>query len=394
MIEQISVTNLCIERKTALSELNKHQSVGTLSRLEKFGKHKKKIVNPFWRRLRWSTLVAVLGWFTWFYFTDTGSQVRLVIADSVIITQHREWAKYLIGTEALANRVKFWVDRADEYAVIPDLHHVHIVEEQKPSVTYEVISGSGWSGYLLTISDPKKIRVIVTSTDGTGEQVSHMVSRTGAIAGVNAGGFVDTNWRGNGFKPIGLVMSGGRLYYNSTSRTVPQHIVGIDRDGKMVAGKYTANELDQLGVQEAVTFAPRFIVNGVGQIPDAASGWGIAPRTAMAQREDGSILFAIIDGRQQRSIGATLYDVQELFLKHGAVIAANLDGGASTVLVYKNQIINNPCSKYGERYVPTAFLVYDNPAKVLNPNIWEGKNPKSINAVSKKNRKNYNLTNQ
>ena len=45
----------------------------------------------------------------------------------------------------------------------------------------------------------------------------------------------------------------------------------------MIAGKYKVSELLEMGVQEAVSFSPRFIVNGVGQIKSQADGWGIAP---------------------------------------------------------------------------------------------------------------------
>src|SRR6185437_12636762 len=109
--------------------------------------------------------------------------------------------------------------------------------------------------------------------------------------------------------------------------------MGIDKDGQMIAGRYSPTELLKMNVMEAVSFAPRFIVNGVGQIKDEADGWGIAPRTVMAQKADGSIMFLIIDGRQPTySIGGTLYDAQQILLENGAIIAANLDGGASTVL--------------------------------------------------------------
>src|SRR6185437_390974 len=118
--------------------------------------------------------------------------------------------------------------------------------------------------------------------------------------------------------------------------------MGIDKDGQMIAGRYSPTELLKMNVMEAVSFSPRFIVNGVGQVKSQADGWGIAPRKCMAQTKDGSILFAIIDGRQTHSIGATLFDVQEIFLAHGAITAANLDGGASTVLVHNNAIINKP----------------------------------------------------
>lgn len=152
----------------------------------------------------------------------------------------------------------------------------------------------------------------------------------------------------------------------------------------MIAGNYSLKELDRMGVQEAVTFQPRIIVNGKGLIKNAAEGWGIAPRTAMGQREDGAILFVVIDGRQPTySVGANLYDVQQIMLKHGAVIAANLDGGSSTVLVKDNEIVNKPSSEYGERYLPTAFLVFEHPEQADIPNIWAGLNPRDIDPSKK-----------
>ncbi|SPF56168.1 hypothetical protein SBF1_8830002 [Candidatus Desulfosporosinus infrequens] len=56
-------------------------------------------------------------------------------------------------------------------------------------------------------------------------------------------------------------------------------------------------------------------------------------------------------------MGATLKDVQDIMLKHGAYNVANLDGGASTVLYYQSQIVNHPSSPYGERHAPSFFIV-------------------------------------
>jgi exopolysaccharide biosynthesis protein len=253
-------------------------------------------------------------------------------------------------------------------------------------VKVDEVSGKGYHGYVLTVSDPTKIRLGVPGKRGKGEKVSIMVSRLGAVAGVNGGGFDDPNWRGNGFKPIGLVISQGKMYYNGMGSKKSAQIVGLDKQGKMIAGRYSISELSKLGVQEAVTFQPRIIVNGKGQIKNQKEGWGIAPRTAMGQKADGSILFVIIDGRQPGySIGASLYDVQEVMLEHGAVIAANLDGGSSTVLVGKGgEIMNKPSSEYGERYLPTAFLVFEHPEQVDIPNIWSGLRPQDIDAGKKR----------
>jgi exopolysaccharide biosynthesis protein len=252
--------------------------------------------------------------------------------------------------------------------------------EPVPLTQIEPVDGDGFHGYLLTVSDPKKIRLGVTSTKGKGEKVTSMVKRTGAIAGINAGGFADPNWKGNGFQPIGLVISGGKVFYRDIGMDQNTQIVGIDKDGKMIAGRYTINELLNLGISEAVSFAPRIIVNGKGQIKNHKDGWGIAPRTVMGQKEDGSILFLVIDGRQiGYSVGADLYDAQQIMLEHGAVIAANLDGGSSTVLVTEGgEIVNKPSSAHGERYLPTAWLVFEDPSTVTVNNIWSGLTSKDI----------------
>ncbi|TXK86099.1 phosphodiester glycosidase family protein [Paenibacillus sp. N3.4] len=324
-------------------------------------------------------VVLFMGVMGWFFLTLSGSNVRYMMADTLITTQHRDWAKYLIGSTELQTRVEAYWKKFDEMGDEKDKGIVEIehntktpVIEKKELVTIEPISGTNFKGQLVTISDPKKLRIAVPEKAGKGEKVSSMVKRTGAVLGVNGGGFIDPNWEGNGFQPEGIVISGGKIFYNDKGMNGTVQVVGIDKEGRMIAGKYKVSELIDMGVQEAVSFSPRFIVNGVGQIKSQADGWGIAPRTSMAQTKDGSILFAIIDGRQKNSIGATLYDIQEIFLEHGAVTAANLDGGASTVLVHNNVIVNKPSSEYGERYLPTAWLLFDHPETAVIKNVWEG----------------------
>ncbi|MDD9265765.1 phosphodiester glycosidase family protein [Paenibacillus sp. MAHUQ-63] len=326
------------------------------------------------------TILSLLS-LCWFFLTASGTSVRLMMADTLITTQHRDWAKYLIGSEELQKRVEAYWKKFDEMGDEKDQGIVQlepvsstapVAPVKKELVKIEPISGSNYKGYLVTISDPKKLRIAVPEKVGKGEKVSSMVKRTGALLGVNGGGFIDPNWEGNGFQPEGIVMSGGKIFYNDKGMNGTVQVVGIDKEGRMIAGKYKVSELVEMGVQEAVSFSPRFIVNGVGQIKSQADGWGIAPRTCMAQTKDGSILFAVIDGRQKHSIGATLYDIQEIFLQHGAITAANLDGGASSVLVHNNAIVNKPSSEYGERYLPTAWLIFEHPETAPIKNVWEG----------------------
>lgn len=354
-------------------------------------KQTKKRKGRFFRLFMYIMTFAVLLGVTaigWLFLTPSGNNFRYLMADTLITTQHRQWAKYIIGQEALDSRVKEYQDHFNAMGDERDTHTIQRlglgsnVESEKDLVQIEPISGTGYSGYVMTVKDPTKIRLGVPSKPGRGERVSSMVKRTGAIAGVNGGGFSDPNWQGNGFQPIGIVMSQGKIYYDDLGKKKSTQIVGLDKEGKMIAGRYSLNEIQDMGVQEAVTFQPRLIVNGKGLIKNAADGWGIAPRTAMGQRADGAILFVVIDGRQPgHSIGANLYDVQQIMLDHGAVIAANLDGGSSTVLVKDGAVLNKPSTKSPEgRYLPTAFLVFEHPELVDMPNVWKGLRPQDIDA--------------
>jgi exopolysaccharide biosynthesis protein len=330
-------------------------------------------------------MISVIASGLLFLYAPFTEKWRYLAADTLITTQHRHWAKYIIGSDGLAKRLAQYqaqfkaMDEVKDNRVFgPQLDTTTSISKKR-EVVLETIETAKFSGYLLYVSDPKQVKLVVPSKVGRGEQVSAMVKRTGAIAGVNAGGFVAPNMRGNGFVPIGLVMSGGKIFFNNGNTKTPQSIVGIDKYGKMVAGKYTIDELSKMEVQDAVTFSPRFIVNGKGLIKNQSEGYGLAPRTAMAQLADGTIVFIIVDGRKASSIGASLYDVQEILLEKGAVIAANLDGGASSIIVHNNEILNTP-SGDKERYIPTAFLVYENPEEIIISNIWEGLDIENIDA--------------
>ncbi len=328
-----------------------------------------------------AALVAV-----WLWCAPSGTRLRYLAADTLITTQHRHWAKYVIGEAALRERLAEYERRFEAMAreplrpVVPKPAAASLGAEEaaaKPLYRVEDISGEGWAGKLLVVPDPRSIRIGVPGAVGRGEKVSRMMQRLGAVAGVNGGGFSDPNWSGNGFKPTGLVMSGGQVLYNDVPPEEKIDVVGFTDQGALIVGQYTLAELQRLGLQEAVSFRPRLIVNGKGLVDSDEDGWGLAPRTAVAQLDDGTVLFAVIDGRQTHSVGATLYDVQQLFLDRGAVVAANLDGGASTVLVTRDaeagyEIRNQPATTAGERYLPTAFLVFPQPQLVRVSNVWEG----------------------
>ena len=84
---------------------------------------------------------------------------------------------------------------------------------------------------------------------------------------------------------------------------------------------------------------------------------GRAPRTGVAILPNGHMLLAVVDGRQQSSIGCTLNEFAQLLVEFGAKEAINFDGGGSSEMVVGGEILNSP-SDGDERKVGSALAVF------------------------------------
>ncbi|AVF27617.1 exopolysaccharide biosynthesis protein [Paenibacillus larvae subsp. larvae] len=321
-----------------------------------------------------TTFIAFLT-STFLYMTPPGQSIMKFLAKTVITTQHREWAWIFVGREKRDRMVQDIHDMNDRNAKEKqDLNAVSFNKNKSIDQLVKVvdISGDYWVGKMMYVFDPRSIRVVVPGKKGEGERITSMVERTGAVAGVNGGGFIDPDGLGNGFAPIGAILSGGKVLYNDQKEDIPQHIVGFTDKGTLVIGKYSIDQLRAMKVSEAVSFYPRVIANGKPLITKGDGGWGRAPRTALGQRADGTVIFVVIDGRQAHSVGATLREVQDLLLEQGCINAGFLDGGASSEMVKDRKLLTQPSSRYGERRLPSGFLVFNRPKDVEVHNIWEG----------------------
>lgn len=82
-----------------------------------------------------------------------------------------------------------------------------------------------------------------------------------------------------------------------------------------------------------------------------------APRTALGVTQDRKLLLVTVNGRKPGiSVGVTLKELAELMIELGAVDAMNLDGGGSTTMVIRNQVLNLP-SDGVERPVSNALVI-------------------------------------
>ncbi|AWB10156.1 Exopolysaccharide biosynthesis protein [Thermodesulfobium acidiphilum] len=234
-------------------------------------------------------------------------------------------------------------------------HHDNTIELFEVKSKYFV-------GKVMLIKDPTRVKVGISRLlPNEGQTVSQIAQENNAVAAINAGGFLgleNGSWSATGGVPEGIIIHDGKIYYSDfVNDKIKRDIVGFDAEGRLIVGKFNLKEIKAMDIREAVSFGPPLIVNGQPMIKSGDGGWGIAPRTAIGQKPDGTVIFLTIDGRALESVGATLRDVQDIMLKYGAYNAANLDGGSSTTMYYKGRVINNPSNPLGERTVPTVFMV-------------------------------------
>lgn len=226
-------------------------------------------------------------------------------------------------------------------------------DEDGDGIIFEEISGSGYTGYLITVLDPKRIILGAPDNYGsTGLTLEEMVNKYDALGGINAGGFQDDNGSGLGGVPEGLTLVDGVSVGKSNNVSV---FVGFDDDGLMYVGYFDDWSAEQNGIKNGVSFGPILILNGEPVDPDTLPS-GVNPRTSIGQRADGAVMLLVIDGRQVHSMGATYADCQSIMLNHGAVNAINMDGGSSTSMYYNGEYVNRNSSKYGARPLPSAWL--------------------------------------
>ena len=92
--------------------------------------------------------------------------------------------------------------------------------------------------------------------------------------------------------------------------------------------------------------------------PNDAFVFNRHPRTAVGINQDTTKLFLItVDGRQTSSLGMNLYELADFLVQFGVYQGINLDGGGSTTMVIRNEVVNSPSDGSGERPVANALLV-------------------------------------
>ena len=192
---------------------------------------------------------------------------------------------------------------------------------------------------------------LASDTYGSGfrDSIEKMALLNDALLAVNGDYYGNTN--------EGVVIRNGVIYRaNPTNCDVC--VLYYDGSMKVMPGSsFSVEEAVVDGAWQAWTFGPA-LLDSSGETISAFSSTNriisANPRTAIGYYEPGHYCLVVVDGRGESS-GITLPGLSQLFHDLGCTAAYNLDGGNSSVMVWGNEVINNPSG--GGRESSDALLV-------------------------------------
>lgn len=286
-------------------------------------------------------------------------QAKKTYVGSAMATMSNQWlATTFLSDEKIAEIIGTSSPTVD--VETQDSSLLEIPKAKDENIENFNLENSKFTGHVLVIYDPTRVKVGVTSKLGKeGETVTAIAERYDAVAAINGGYFTDNpgaqEWTQNGGTPTGYLMSEGVEKHNEVGNDSTL-IVAITEDGTMLVGERTVAELKKDKVTEAMTYTTTLVKNGkpVSDLPNE----GTSPRTMIGQRSNGAIVFVVLDSKLPGGrIAATLEEAQQVMINLDCLTAVNLDGGKSTTMYLNGDVINSPSNALGERTIASGFIV-------------------------------------
>ena len=253
---------------------------------------------------------------------------------------------------------------SDEWANYPD------------GIRFERYSGDTYNAHIMIVRDPSTVYMGTStesySTSIPGKRITEMMAANpDAVAAVNAGAFFDDGTSGPavGSYPLGLVMADGKCVWSSGKQPGLEGFAGFNEDDILVVSKknLSKKEAEELNIRDGCCFGPVLIMDGEVNMEAYNNNSGYNPRTAIGQRADGAVIFVCIDGRQASSLGGEYSDIIDIMVEFGAVNACNMDGGSSSVMMYRDE--RGLFGTAGEvTMINNYSLLQSEPRKM--PNFW------------------------
>lgn len=192
----------------------------------------------------------------------------------------------------------------------------------------------------ITVSDASVLKTaLANNTYGRNitDTTSDIADENNAVLAINGDYY--------GARQSGYVIRNSKLYRN-TSGDRDALVIQKNGEFKFVSESETsAEQLLQAGALQVFSFGPVLLNNSeisVGENEEVGMAMASNPRTAVGYLGNNHYVFVVSDGRTSESAGLSLYELASFMKEIGVVDAYNLDGGGSSTMVFKGEIINNP----------------------------------------------------
>lgn len=192
----------------------------------------------------------------------------------------------------------------------------------------------------VTVSDASALKTaLANNTYGRNitDTTSNMAEDNNAVLTINGDYY--------GARQSGYVIRNGNLYRNTSGN---RDALVIKQNGEfefVSEGETSVEELLQNGAYQVLSFGPVLLKDGeisVGENDEVGMAMASNPRTAIGYLGNNHYVFVVSDGRTSESAGLSLYELASFMKELGVADAYNLDGGGSSTMVFKGEIINNP----------------------------------------------------
>lgn len=313
-------------------------------------------------------------------FNGPSPAARDVLTMSLLEPSATKWIPGLFMSNELVEQIK---NKGDNEAPVEDVNLDDIVIMDSASmaasdewaaypdgIRIESYAGKTFNAHIMLIQDPSRVYLGLSSYDGfstskPGKRLNQAIEDEGASAAINAGAFNDDGTAGSqvGSVPSGMTIHDGKVVSNVKNADFPGGFAGFNYENKLVvAERMTESQAMELGIRDGCEFGPVLIVNGVPNQQVYSGNSGYNPRTVIGQRADGVVILICADGRQAGSLGATYKDMIDLLTAYGAVNACNMDGGSSSVMLYRDYTT-------GEVSMINSYSVLQSEPRRM-PNFW------------------------
>lgn len=219
-------------------------------------------------------------------------------------------------------------------------------------IQIDTYTGETFTAHVMLVRDPSKVYLAtssdVLSLDTPGIGIDKAIEQENAIAAVNAGVFYDdgTGSLTVGSVPCGLVLANEHVVWNSLQAHIYEDgFMGFNIDNILIVGNsITAEEAANWEIRDGYEGGPVLMINGRPNLSVYDTPSGYAPRTAIGQREDGTVIFISADGRTPQSLGATYADLIDIMTEYKAVNACAINHGSACNMLYRDTE-----GRYGEK---------------------------------------------